>query len=81
MTRTITVRYFATLRDKAGLSLETIATSAETASELYEELKARFNFPLSEEQLKVSINRDYRPFGSAIRDGDEVVFIPPVSGG
>ena len=81
MTRAITVRYFATLKDKAGLSTETVSTTSETAGELYRELKARFAFPLDEEHLKVSINREYRPFSSRINAGDEVVFIPPVSGG
>ena len=81
MTRAINVRYFATLKDKAGLSSETVSTSAETASDLYRELKTRFAFPLEEEHLKVSINREYRPFSSSLNAGDEVVFIPPVSGG
>jgi molybdopterin-guanine dinucleotide biosynthesis protein A len=81
MSRDITVRYFASLKEKAGLSSEAIRTSAATASDLYRELKERYAFPLDEQQLKVSINREYKPFTTAITAGDEVVFIPPVSGG
>lgn len=31
--------------------------------------------------LAASVNRRYAPFHTALRDGDELVFIPPVSGG
>jgi molybdopterin converting factor small subunit len=31
--------------------------------------------------LAASVNRHYAPFDAALSDGDEVVFIPPVSGG
>jgi molybdopterin converting factor small subunit len=31
--------------------------------------------------LLASINRRYAPFDSALAEGDELVFIPPVSGG
>ncbi len=81
MNRAITVRYFASLKEKAGRAQEILRTQAETASDLYAELRERFSFPLEEQYLKVSINREYKPFHSLLADGDEVVFIPPVSGG
>jgi molybdopterin converting factor small subunit len=31
--------------------------------------------------LAASVNRRYAAFETSLRDGDEVVFIPPVSGG
>ena len=80
-TRTVKVRYFAGLKEKAGIAGETVATSAATPSELYKELGDRYAFTLSEDLLKVSINREYKPFSSRLEEGDEVVFIPPVSGG
>jgi len=81
MSRAVTVRYFASLKDKAGITQEALSTDAATASDLYAELKSRYSFPLDEQHLKVSINREYKPFASVLSDGDEVVFIPPVSGG
>ena len=36
------VQYFAVLRERAGLSHETVATAAATAAELYDELATRF---------------------------------------
>lgn len=81
MNRTITVRYFASLREKAGVSSETLQTEAGTARDLYQELRQRYGFHLEEKHLKVSLNREYRDFESKLSEGDELVFIPPVSGG
>ncbi|MBC7659525.1 MAG: MoaD/ThiS family protein [Chitinophagaceae bacterium] len=81
MSRNLIVRYFAGLKEKAGVPSETVETNAVTPSELYAELKSRYDFPLAEDLLKVSVNREYQPFSWRLSDGDEVVFIPPVSGG
>ena len=32
-------------------------------------------------QPVVAVNMDYAPLSTALRDGDEVAFIPPVAGG
>lgn len=77
----ITVRYFALLREQAGCSVEPVETAAATASALYAELAARHGFSLRVDQVRVAINAEYRDSGSALQPGDEVVFIPPVSGG
>ena len=34
-----------------------------------------------EERLRVAINGAFAPWGQTLHEGDEVVFIPPVSGG
>jgi len=31
--------------------------------------------------LRVAINREYADFNCEVRDGDEIAFLPPVSGG
>lgn len=77
----VTIRYFAVLKEKVGRASETWATEARTASELYAELRERYRFPLEEKHLKLALNREYRDLSSPLREGDEVVFIPPVSGG
>ena len=79
--KTVRLRYFATLREQRGLGDEQVATGAETAAELYEELRRRHRFTLPAERLRVAINDEFQPWTSAIRDGDALVFIPPVAGG
>ncbi|MFY2764392.1 MoaD/ThiS family protein [Arenimonas sp. MALMAid1274] len=76
----ITVLYFASLRDAAGCSSEQWPLPESLAS-LYEQLRARHGFPLSASRLRVAIDGDFADWASPLRDGCEVAFIPPVSGG
>ncbi len=78
---TIDIQYFAALREQAGKAGETMDCPAGTAGELYELLRQRYAFTLGTDQVKVAINREYRTMTDALSAGDEVVFIPPVSGG
>ena len=77
----INIRYFAALREQAGTPGEELETAAETAAELYEQLRQKHGFSLRADQVKVAVNEEYRPLDYALSAGDEVVFIPPVSGG
>jgi molybdopterin converting factor subunit 1 len=77
----INIRYYAILREQAGKSEESLTTQAATAASLFDELKARYPFTLESKQLKVAINTEFRDWHSPLRDGDNVVFIPPVAGG
>ena len=80
MTR-VSVQYFAILRDQRGLAGESLSTGAGTAAELYEELRARHGFSLAAEHLRAAVNGEFVPWGAALREGDAVAFLPPVSGG
>lgn len=77
----IHVRYFALLREQRGCSQETITTTAQTALELYLELRQRHCFSLEASVLKVSLNNSFEPWDSPIKNNDTIVFIPPVAGG
>jgi molybdopterin converting factor small subunit len=79
--KTVRLRYFAILREQRGLGEETVVTAASTAAELYDELRARHGFTLSHERLRVAFNDDLKPWTAQLRDGDTLVFIPPVAGG
>ena len=79
--KTVTLLYFALLREQRGLDSETCATQAATAGELYEDLKKEYGFSLARADLRVSINGDFVDFDRPIANGDEIVFIPPVAGG
>ena len=80
-TRRVTVQYFALLREQAGRGSETLETRARTPRELYGELARRYPFSLDAAQLRVAINSEFGDWSATLRDGDAVVFIPPVAGG
>lgn len=79
--RTVTVQYFALLREQAGCSSETIRSTARTPAQLYAELAMRHPFTLPQEMLKVAINAEFGDWAQPLDEGDTVVFIPPVAGG
>jgi molybdopterin converting factor subunit 1 len=79
--KVLQVRYFAALREQRGLGEERVSSGAATAAELYEELRVRHGLTLPADRLRVAVNDEFEAWGSAIRDGDTVVFIPPVAGG
>ena len=81
MALTLKIRYFAILREGAGRSEELLHTEAKTPSELYHELAERFAWSLSPALIKVAINARYESLDTPLKNGDELVFIPPVSGG
>lgn len=75
------LRYYALLREQAGRQAETVETAAQTPQALYAELAERHGFLLPQAQLKVAVNAAFTDWSSRLKDGDEVVFIPPVAGG
>ena len=77
----IHIRYFAILREQAGKSAEALETVAASPAALFTELKARYPFTLEAQQLKVAINTEFCDWQTPLKDGDSVVFIPPVAGG
>ena len=60
---------------------ETLETNAPTVSGLYEELRARHGFTLPGNRVRAAVNDAFVPQSHVLREGDRVVFIPPVAGG
>ena len=77
----VTLKYYAQLREQAGGSGEQLVTSATSLRELYDELRHRHGFTLPADALKVAINEQFGDWSQPLRDGDTIVFIPPVAGG
>ena len=77
----IEARYFAAFREQAGLQRESIATTAATAADLYAEVAARHGFLDRVSRCKVAVNDELAEWQAPIRDGDVVLFFPPVAGG
>ena len=75
------IQYFAILREQRGVSQEKLATTAATPGALYDELRGRHHFTLPADRIRAAVNDTFVDAASPLRDGDRVVFIPPVAGG
>lgn len=73
--------YFASLCDAAGCAGETVASDARDVRALYAELTARHGFTFTPDRLRVAVNGAFTDWNHRLADDDEVVFLPPVSGG
>lgn len=76
----VTILYFASLRDAAGIGSEVI-DRPDSLLALYHALRARHGFSLAPEKLRVAMDGAFCDWDVAILDGAEIAFIPPVSGG
>ena len=81
------VLYFAWLRQRTGVGQEELPLpdGVATVGELVDWLKARgpgyaraFEQPRA---VRAAVNQEYVPYDHPLRDGDEVAFFPPVTGG
>jgi len=79
-TKTLTVRYFALFRERAGCDREQLAIEADTAGELFAVVARRHGLPHLTD-AKVAVNDEMSNFDAMLSDGDTVLFFPPVSGG
>jgi len=82
----VKVLYFAGLREALGIAREDVELAAgiDSVGELRNRLAARGDDwqPLAATRnLRVAVNQTLCGFDAAVRDGDEVAFFPPVTGG
>jgi molybdopterin synthase sulfur carrier subunit len=81
----VTVRYFASIREAMGTGSESLETQAVTLAELRDELIARGG--ASAEVLargravRMALDQVMSDEPAALREGCEVAFFPPVTGG
>jgi molybdopterin converting factor subunit 1 len=79
----ITVRLFARLRDLAGTGelVREVPDSA-TVHTVWNALTTEMpSLAQYERTMSVAVNAEYARMAAALHDGDEVAFMPPVSGG
>ena len=81
----ITIKYFASIREALGQSSESFHTAATTAGQLRAELVARggmyAHVLASGKAMRVAVNQTMAEESTALTDGTEVAFFPPVTGG
>ncbi len=78
---TVNIQYFAILREQRGVAGETLSTPATTAAALYDELRTRHSFSLPRDRVRAAVDESFVAWDTPLRDGQTVVFIPPVAGG
>jgi molybdopterin synthase sulfur carrier subunit len=82
---TLTVRYFAWLRERVGASSETVETDAATVAGLVEELRGREErYALAFADLRavrVAVDQEIADLAAPLRGVREVAFFPPMTGG
>ena len=81
----VSVRYFASIREAVGLGSEFVETRAETLAQLRDELVARGEPHAGAlargKSVRLAIDQVMSDEGASLREGAEVAFFPPVTGG
>jgi molybdopterin converting factor subunit 1 len=79
----VTVRLFARLRDLVGAGeLNREVPSGATVRTVWDDLVREFpQIAPYAASMSCAVNIDYARMTTALSDGDEVAFLPPVSGG
>ena len=76
----VTVKYFASMRDKMGRGDDVVDLGGASVSvaELWKRVADGVEMP---ESTLIAVNMEYTDAACEVKDGDEVAFFPPVTGG
>lgn len=76
----VNVRYFASVRDRMGRSEETVSVeqTSLTVEDLWKQVSKGESLPSS---TLIAVNMEYTDATQTLKNGDEVAFFPPVTGG
>ena len=79
----VRARLFARLREQAGADSQNVELpSGSTVSDVYNAVKRLHpGLPADRNAIRVALNQEFVDWDAGVTDGDEVAFIPPVSGG
>ena len=78
------ILFFAQTRELIGLDAIEVNENFATAEALRQNLAAKgdkWALALQSDKLLVAINQTLMPLESAVKNGDEIAFFPPVTGG
>ena len=76
----VTIRYFAGMRDKMGRAQDTVRVTEEamTVADVWKQASGGQTLP---ENILIAVNMEYTNGNHVVKNGDEVAFFPPVTGG
>lgn len=78
---TVTVRYFAKLKEESGTAIEAIETNARTVGDLWVELMDKHPFTLGPPLVLAAQADEFCDWDAQLIPGQELALMPPVSGG
>ncbi len=82
---TVSIKYFASVREALGMSSESLQTSALTVAQLRDELIARGGVFAQElargKSVRIALNHTMTEEEALLSEACEVAFFPPVTGG
>ena len=76
----ITVRYFASMRDRMGKADESVSIDADAVTVADVWAAVADGQPMADSTL-IAINMEYTNADATLKEGDELAFFPPVTGG
>ena len=75
----VTIRFFASLKERLGVEHREIdAAAVNTVSDAWRAVVADEELP---DNVLIALNLEYVSADRVVKDGDEVAFFPPVTGG
>lgn len=79
----INVLFFARLKDQVGQSEIQISDdqAGKTIAQLQQDLISQGMAALEDESIRVAVNQNFCSPETVIKSGDEIAFMPPVTGG
>jgi len=78
-TITVQVKFFASMRERLGMDEQTLTLPAgSSVADLWNLLAGEAALPAN---TLAAVNLEYEDVSHVVRDGDEVAFFPPVTGG
>jgi len=78
----VRVRFFARLRELTGSELENVTAPAHAkVFDIYQAMRVVHTSLPSYKEVRAAVNQEFADWQDPVADGDEVAFIPPVSGG
>jgi molybdopterin converting factor subunit 1 len=87
MSGTLTILYFAWLRERVGVAEETVTppdlvrTVADLVAYLTDLDPRHENAFKDQKTVRCAVNQEFAEITTILRPGDEVAFFPPVTGG
>jgi len=78
---TYKIHYFGMLASQRGLADETLTTNVIVALDLYQQLATQHALKLPPQNVRAVVNDEMVSWSQSLCDGDEIAFLPPMSGG